>query len=64
MYKIKDAFEREIEIDYCEECNGIGNLVKWDRQSKSFIYDPNYPCDRCKGAKYIVVSYWRKPIEL
>lgn len=53
------TFGEKIDIMICPDCHGSGNSVEWDRKLRQHIENHSYFCHRCKGAKYIVVSYWK-----
>ena len=54
------AFGEEIEIDVCPTCQGTGNSQYWDRKTQTIEENSQFCCETCKGAKYIVVSHWKK----
>lgn len=54
------AFGEELEIEKCPTCNGTGNAVIWNRETGRHEENKNFFCETCKGARYVVVSHWKK----
>ena len=54
------VFDEKLEISICPTCNGKGNMIAWNRRLQKFAENKDYPCETCNGAKYIVVSHWKK----
>lgn len=54
------AYGENIEITSCKTCNGTGNMIEWNRKEQKHTENPNYPCETCKGSRYVVVSHWQE----
>lgn len=54
------VFGEILEIKLCDRCNGSGNLIDWSRAKQEHFENKNYPCEKCLGSRYIVVSHWKK----
>jgi len=54
------AFGESLEVEVCPSCKGSGNYINWSRELQKHVEDKNYPCERCKGARYIIISFWKK----
>lgn len=48
------VFGEELEIEICPLCKGTGNMFRWNRINMKHEEDDDYPCELCKGARFIV----------
>lgn len=60
MSEMITVFGENIEIEICPRCKGSGNSFVWSRGLQKHVEDKKFPCERCLGAKYIVLTKWKK----
>jgi DnaJ-class molecular chaperone len=60
MSEIIQAFGEELEIEICPNCKGTGHSQEWNRKQMKHVLNKSFPCERCKGARFIVVSHWKR----